>query len=924
MKQAVFMRSIPRIQGVVFFSLISIFFSINGFSQLKDLSSLDIPYEKVMLDNGLTVIVHEDHKAPIVAVNIWYHVGSKNEKTGKTGFAHLFEHLMFNGSENFNDDYFKPFEEIGVTDINGTTNWDRTNYFENVPVSSLEMALWMESDRMGHLLGAVDSAKLEEQRGVVQNEKRQGDNEPYSQVMELISKNCYPAGHPYSWTVIGSMEDLDAASLEDVHEWFRSYYGAANAVLVVAGDVETEYAIEKVKQYFGDIPSGPPIARHETYIAKRTGVVRQSIQDRVPQARVYKVWNTPEWGTSASGQLELIGSILATGKNSRLYKRLVYEEQIATDVSASPYNREIAGIFQIVASAKPGEDLDRVEEIIDEELNKFLLEGPAEEELNLAKTQYIADFIRGMERIGGFGGKSDILATNQVYGGSPDYFKTTLQRINASTKEDLHKTAREWLSDGQYILEVQPFPEYSTELSGIDRSTLPTSGKAPSPEFPTFQRTTLSNGLEIILAERHAVPVVNFTLMVDAGYASEEDILSGISNMTMQMLDEGTSDMNALEINKQLNLLGASLGSGSSMDISYLQLSALKENLEASLELYGKVLLDPSFPENEYSRIQKNQISAIKQEKASPVGMAIRLLPGYLYGKDHPYSGSFTGSGTEASITALTTGDLRKYYEKWFIPNNSTLIVTGDISLMEVTPILENVFIKWEKGPIPEKKIGQVNKPEGPSIYLIDKPDSPQSFILAGNLVSPRADRSYLAMKLLNTIMGGNFTSRLNMNLREGKHWSYGVQSVILDARGQRPFIVVAPIQGDKTKDAILEIQNELTISDELNPITQDELERVKQNEVLKLPGTWETIRSVSNSLEEIVQFGLPDDYYQTYPEEIRNLDLKQIKVAEGKMLSPDRMVWLIVGDRSKIEESLNDLGMGEVKVIDTEGNLID
>jgi zinc protease len=924
MKQSPSKRSNLRIQGVIFFLLTSIFLSISGISQLKDLSTLDIPYEKVILDNGLTVIVHEDHKAPIVAVNVWYHVGSKNEKPGKTGFAHLFEHLMFNGSENFNEDYFKPFEEIGVTDINGTTNWDRTNYFENVPVSSLDMALWMESDRMGHLLGAIDSAKLEEQRGVVQNEKRQGDNEPYSQVMELISKNCFPSGHPYSWTVIGSMEDLSAATLEDAHEWFRSYYGAANAVLVVAGDVETESTIEKVKQYFEDIPSGPPVARHETYVAKRSGVIRQVIQDRVPQVRIYKVWNTPEWGTVAADQLDLIGGILATGKNSRLYKRLVYEEQIATDVSASPYNREISGIFQIVASVKPGEDVKRMEEIIDEELNKFLKEGPTEEELNLVKTQFLADFIRGMERIGGFGGKSDILATNQVYGGSPDYYKTTLQHVNTSTKEHLLETAVEWLSEGQYILEVQPFPEYSTKSSGVDRSTLPASGNAPAPDFPEFQRATLSNGLEIILAERHAVPVVNFYLMVDAGFASEENILAGTSNVTMQMLDEGTTTMDALEINKQLNLLGASLSSGSSMDISYLQLSALKENLEASLELYGDLLLHPSFPENEYTRIQKNQISTIKQEEASPVGMAIRLLPGYLYGKDHAYSGSITGSGTEASISALTTGDLRKYYEKWFIPNNSTLIVTGDITLEEVTPILENVLSNWEKGPVPEKRIRQVNKPDGPSIYLIDKPDSPQSFILAGNLVPPRADESNLAMNILNTIVGGKFTSRLNMNLREGKHWSYGVQSVILDARGQRPFVVVAPIQGDKTKNAILEIQNELRISDEKNPITQEELESVKKNEVLKLPGTWETIQSVSNSLEEIVQFGLSDDYFQNYPEDIRNLELNQIKIAQGKTLSPDRMVWLVVGDRSKIEESLNDLGMGKVKVIDKEGNLME
>jgi zinc protease len=382
-------------------------------------SGIDIPYKKFVLDNGLTVLIHEDHKAPIVAVNVWYHVGSKNEKPGKTGFAHLFEHLMFGGSEHFNESVVATLEKAGATDDNGTTSEDRTNYFENVPTSAFDQALWLESDRMGHLLGVVDQKRLDQQRGVVQNEKRQGENEPYAVTDELITKNTFPVGHPYSWTVIGSMEDLNAASLNDVHEWFKTYYGAANSILVIAGDVETDAALAKVKHYFGDIPSGPPVARPQVWIAKRTGTQRGTVQDHVPQARIYKVWNTPQWGSADAAYLQLVGSVLSVGKSSRLYKRLVYDDQIATGVEASIDAREIAGLFTIDATARPGGDLSRVEKEVDEELARFLKNGPTEAELQRAKTRFRAGFIRGVERIGGFGGKERRPGTRRSIHGKP-------------------------------------------------------------------------------------------------------------------------------------------------------------------------------------------------------------------------------------------------------------------------------------------------------------------------------------------------------------------------------------------------------------------------------------------------------------------------------------------------------------------------
>ena len=408
-------------------------------------STPDIPYERFVLANGLTVIVHEDHKAPIVAVNVWYHVGSKNEQPGHTGFAHLFEHLMFNGSEHYDKEFQAPLERAGATDLNGTTNEDRTNYFVNVPTSALDLELWLESDRMGHLVGAITQAKLDEQRGVVQNEKRQDENEPYGKVWDFLTPRLYPPNHPYSWTVIGSMEDLNAAKLDDVKGWFQSYYGPSNAVLVIAGDIDVKTAKEKVEHYFGDIPPGPPVARQEAWIAKRTGSQRGTMQDRVPQARIYKVWNVPPWSSADASALEIAASVLSDGKSSRLYKRLVYTDQIATDVDASVEEHEIGGLFTITASARPGTELARVEKAVDEELARFLAGGPTPAELARVKTRARAGFIRGIERIGGFGGKSDVLAQGEVFAGRPDFYKVRQQRVAAATVSEVKTVASRWL-----------------------------------------------------------------------------------------------------------------------------------------------------------------------------------------------------------------------------------------------------------------------------------------------------------------------------------------------------------------------------------------------------------------------------------------------------------------------------------------------
>src|SRR5258705_201843 len=537
---------------------------------------VDIPYQKFVLDNGLTVIVHEDHKAPIVAVNTWYHVGSKNEKQGKTGFAHLFEHLMFGGSEHSKERYIEVMERIGATDLNGTTNSDRTNYFENVPTSALDLTLLMESDRMGHLLGSFDEKTLTLQRGVVQNEKRQGENQPYGVTRQLITQNTYPSGHPYSWTTIGDMADLDAASMNDVKDWFKTYYGPSNVVLVLAGDIDLKTAKEKVQKYYGDISPGPPVAHHQVWIAKMTGTHLQEVQDRVPQARIYKIWNIPQYGSAEADYLDLVSDVLSSGKSSRLYKRLVYDDQIATDAAAFVGLSEIGGQVRVQATARTGQDLEQVVKGMDEELARFLKEGPTAEELARVKAQYEASFIRGVERIGGFGGKSDRLAQSQVYLGSPDAYKNSLKRVHDATPEDLKGVANKWLSDGGYILEVSAFPHYKADATSADRSKPPVPGAPPELKLPKLQRSTLSNGLKVILAERHEVPLVNFTLAFDAGYAADQLASPGTASMAMSLLTGGTKTMNALQISDRQELLGAQISAGSNLDLSTVHLSSLK------------------------------------------------------------------------------------------------------------------------------------------------------------------------------------------------------------------------------------------------------------------------------------------------------------------------------------------------------------
>lgn len=881
-------------------------------------TDIDIPFEKFQLDNGLTVIVHEDHKAPVVAVSVWYKVGSKDEPDGKTGFAHLFEHLMFNGSDNYNDDWFKPLQEVGATGLNGTTNFDRTNYFETVPVNAFDRIMWMESDRMGHLLGVMDQAKLDEQRGVVQNEKRQGENQPYGRAFDVITSSLFPVGHPYHHSTIGSMADLDAASLDDVKAWFKKYYGPSNAILVLAGDIDTKTAKAKAEEYFGDIPAGPPLTKWDAWIPKRTEPSRQTMYDQVPQARIYRVWVTPQDNSRAATDLFTAASILGDGKNSRLYKDLVYDRQIATDVSVFNYELQMASIFGVVATVKPGEDVDAVTAQLDKDIADFLKTGPTKDEVKLVSVKTKASTIRGLEEVGGFGGKAVTLAHGELVAGDPGFFKTELNWLDEETPERVADAARSWLNDGYFQLDVLPYAKYSASGDGVDRSTgLPGVTGNAKLTFPAVETAELKNGIKVVFARRTTIPVVEMSMQFDAGYAADQGAKLGTAGFTMAMLDEGAGKRDALAISAELDRLGATLSAGSSLDTSTVSLSALKENLKPSLDLMADVVRNPTFPDKEISRVRKQWLARIQQELSSPVSIALRLLPPLIYGENNAYGIPFTGSGTQQSIQSLTRDDMVKFQSQWLRPDNATLFVVGDTTLAEITPMLERAFGNWTAPHTakPTKNLAHVDLPAAARVIIVDRPGSPQSFILAGNVAPPTGAPNNIAISAMNDTLGGTFVSRLNMNLREDKHWSYGVQSFLWGAKGQRPFMVFAPVQTDKTKESIAEIVKELKGVVGANPPTTDEISKVKLDNVRSLPGQYETSDAVLGSLTSSARYGRPWNYPETLPTQYDALTAAEAEAAAKEVVHPGQMVWVIIGDKEKIEAGVRSLNLGPVEV---------
>ncbi len=879
----------------------------------KLVAAVDIPYEAFTLANGLRVIVHTDRKAPIVAVSVWYHVGSKDEPQGKTGFAHLFEHLMFNGSEHYNKDWFVALQDMGATSYNGTTWFDRTNYFQNVPTPGLERILFLESDRMGHLLGAIDHTKLDNQRGVVQNEKRQGDNQPYGKTDYRILEGLFPEGHPYRHSTIGSMDDLDAASLDDVKTWFKTWYGPNNAVLVLAGDIDTATAKPLVEKYFGDIPAGPAVERRlKAWIPERDTTIRESMEDQVANSRLYRVWAVPGLSETDSTNLTMAAAILGGGGSSRLHKDLVRDLQIAIGVNAYVQAFEAVGLLQIEVDVKPGINPERVNARLDTLIDEFLAKAPSRDEVARVAMRAVSGTIRGLEAVGGFGGKAVTLAEGELYTGDPAYFKKTLNDFVDASPSTVHKAAKRWLSKGNYQLTVYPYGKLQTVAGkGIDRSKLPPVDKAPALDFPTIERAQLSNGINIVFAQRATVPVVNLSMVFDAGNAADSRDKLGTQSMLLSLLDEGTTTRSAIEIAETQERLGASIGANAGNDTTEITLSALTTNLGVSLDLWADIIRNPKFAESEIERVRQIQLTGIAREESQPQTLALRLLPPLIFGQDHPYGIPLTGSGTVEGVTAVTRNDIVTFHERWMRPDNTTIFAVGDTTLSELQPMLEKRFGNWKVPSSPKgTKTFTTASATMSRIVLIDRPGSPQSYILAGTPLAAKGTDDLIALSTANIPLGGIFTSRLNTNLRETKGWSYGVGTAVSQTAQQMPFYIFAPVQTDKTGPALAEIRRDIKAYVTDKPITDAEIASTKAYLSGRLPGAYESANAVLGALATNARLGFPDDYQVTYADRIDALSKAELFAVAKQHFDVDKMLWVIVGDRTKVEPQLKNLGL--------------
>jgi zinc protease len=887
--------------------------------QVEPLQNLvDLPHSQFTLKNGLRVVVHEDRKAPIVSIGVWYNVGSKDEPAGKTGFAHLFEHLMFNGSENANYDYFKPLQEIGATGLNGTTWFDRTNYYETVPTSALDVALFMESDRMGHLTGAISQEKLDEQRKVVQNEKRQGDSAPYGMSQYRTLEGLFPVGHPYRHSTIGSMEDLDNASLDDVKSWFKTYYGAANTVIVLAGDIDEATAREKMEKYFADIAPGDPLHHMKSMVPERTINTSEEMFDNVSQTRITWNWAVPGRTTKEATELNLAAAILGSGKSSRLYQALIHEGQLATSAYSYLQKHSLASTFSISVTLKTGGDVAVVEKVVEEILADYLANGPTDEEMSRLKASINGGVIRSLESVSG---KASTLAQGLLYANDANFVNKELAWVENAKPADIQRTSSQWLRDGYYKLIVKPFGKHETAESTLDRSKFPIPGEPKKLSLPDVQTAKLSNGIEVFVSERHSVPVLEMSIVFDGGNASNKKDKKGLAAFTMGMMNEGTTSLSSLELALAKDRLNARIGASANLDQLSVSASVLKDNADESIALWADIVQNPAFNAEDMKRDQSLTIESIKKDENNPQSVAFNLIQQALYGAEHAYG--FASSGTEESVMSITQQDMTTFHSAWVRADNAKIFVSGDTNLAEIKTKLEAAFGQWKtptqnKG---EKSFTDVALAKKTKVILVDRPNSPQSMIVAGHLMPSSGADNYLELETMNGVLGGTFTARMNMNLREDKGWAYGAYTGITSARGQRLWYNYAPVQTDKTAAAMSEIIGEITNYRSNKPATQEELDLFVKSKTLTLPGRFEKSNTVLNHMISNDNLGREQKSAEKLQSKYDSMTPAMMAKLAKSEFKPEAMVWVVIGDLAKVEANIRKLNLGDVEIWDEKGN---
>jgi predicted Zn-dependent peptidase len=897
---------------------------------------VNVPYETFTLANGLRVVVHEDRKAPIVATSIWYNVGSKDEPAGRTGFAHLFEHIMFNGSENAPGEYFEYTRAMGATDLNGTTWFDRTNYFQTVPRPALERSLFLEADRMGHLLGALTQENLTNQIGVVQNEKRQGDNEPYGLVEYAELETLFPVGHPYRHSTIGSMADLSAASLEDVRDWFRSKYGPNNAVLVLAGDINAAEARPLVERYFGDIPRGPVNNPAQASVPTLQRRVNQTMRDRVATTRLYRKWAIPGLTHADIVPLQVAASILGGLSSSRLDNELVRGEQSAVRVSAQAQDFHRVGIFDVQVDVKPGQNADAVSRRLDQIITNFVNRGPTADEVRRAVMRTMSARVQGLEQVGGFGGKAVALAEGALYANDPSHYQKQLEALARVTPAQVRSAMQRWLRRPVYALHVVPGERDAyQEAPGTRRgSAAPAASKSPATkqaqpqaqtrrplppisgtptlDFPDIERARLSNGINVVYARRATVPVTRVVVEFNAGAAADPANRLGTQRLMLNLMEEGTTRLNSIQLAEAQERLGAGINTGFSLDRTEVSLAALTPNLAPSLDLLADVIRNPAFAPAEVERLRQQQLAQISAELTQPGGLAIRALPVVLYGAEHPYGKPGTGTGDPEAVATISREELIRYHQTWIRPDNATIFAVGDLPLAALTPQLEARFGTWRAPAVPKgvKQFPARARTRENRIILVDRPQSPQSFILAGQLLDVEGTEDTLPLTAANQVLGGDFLARINMELRERRGWSYGAQGAVALRERQVPYVIQAPVQADRTADSIRAIQEQVGGFLGSNGVTTAELQRVIAGSTGQLPGQFETSPAVLNALRTNELYKRPDNYWETVADRYRGMTVSQLDRVIREEVDPDEFVWVVVGDAAVIRPQLATLNI--------------
>ncbi|HET9467069.1 MAG TPA: pitrilysin family protein, partial [Vicinamibacterales bacterium] len=761
----------------------------------SDIPKLDV--EKYTLPNGLEVILSEDHRVPLVGVDVWYHVGPAHEAPGRTGFAHLFEHMMFQGSKHIESDaHFRLLAGAGATGVNGTTNFDRTNYFETMPSNQLELALWLESDRMGYLLETVDQAKLSNQQDVVRNERRQSyENRPYGIVEEAMFQALFPKGHPYHGMVIGSHADIQAARLDDVRDFFRQYYAPNNATIAIAGDIDKAATKKLIEKYFGTLKRGPAVPPVTVKTAPITSEKRLVVEDRVELPRIYMAWITPPFFKEGDADADIAASILGQGRVSRLYKTLEYDKQIAQNVTAYQYSTMLGSIFGIEATARPGKTLKELEDVINAEIELLRTKGPTAAEVERARNVLETQIFNGLQLVGGFGGVADQLNLYNHYTGNPNYLTEDIMRRRRVTPESVRQFAQRYLAPNarvvvhgvpgtQKLPPEPPKPTAQAETSAAPtvainadepwRAKQPAAGAAKAVSVPVPQSFVLPNGLTVIaMPQTGGVPVVSANLVLRSGSDANPIDKPGLASFTADLLDQGTATRTATQLAEEVAQIGASLTTGTSRDATTVSTSSLSRNFPAALALVADVALRPSFPAEEVERVRATRLAEIAEQRGNPAQVVTIVAGKVLYGA-HQYG--FPENGTADSNKQLTRADLQGFWKQHFVPANAALVVTGAITLPELRKLAQATFGSWPKGTVAPAKLG-VPAAAPPKLVIVDRPGSPQTQLRVATFGVPRSSPDYVPVRVMNTILGGMFASRINMNLREEHGYTYGANS---------------------------------------------------------------------------------------------------------------------------------------------------